>query len=226
MNLYLKLFYVFAFIPLLVSNLAAFTIPWTQKINNHTYTFEHLNEGDFSKDKQVCINAFSEAYKSIPLEALQVNNLTTFLENAFESEMKTLSQHKDTFYYVHVKDNDNVVGFITFEQDTHYDEKTKSTIKKPSGYISLLAVDPSYAKKGIGKTMVFDTLRKLVPNLQEIVLQTRSVNTIGRKFYEKLGFKEVSTKHQHEGINLDLYVTYKYTFIPEASHHYSKGSIP
>lgn len=197
------------FITTLLTSLHAIKKSWNEVIRNKTYTFEILDNNDStSEEKLVFIRSFSKQYENISLEVLQIKNLEQFLTQAFEGEAKALKNCKNGFTFIHVKDKEKIVALTTVEQDCEID-KTGALIQKPSGYISSLAVDPSYEGKGIGTKLV-QTALSLIHNLQCMKVNTRKINTKAIAFYKKLGFKETTERNVHEGLNKDLYEDLEY----------------
>ena len=94
---------------------------------------------------------------------------------------------KNTNVVVAVEGN-HVVGFAVMgylENEAHLD---------------LFGVDPDYQRKGVG-TKLIAWLEKtaLVSGIGIIYLETRLKNETGRKFYQKLGYKNIQRIHQYYG---------------------------
>jgi ribosomal protein S18 acetylase RimI-like enzyme len=192
-----------------ISSLFSITKSWDETIKNQSYTFEMLDKNDnVAADKNVFVAAFKKAYETISLEQLQITNLDEFLSNSFDGDQKLLEQEKNGFTFIHVKDKENTVACLTVEQDSETDA-TGNQIQKPSGYISILAVEPTYARKGIGEKLV-QTSFSLIPNLQKMKVNPRKINKTAIKFYKKLGFKKSSHREVHEGLNKNLYKDLEY----------------
>lgn len=85
--------------------------------------------------------------------------------------------------FVAEKKDGEVVGYIT----TRVDEETKI------GRIMNFAVDPKYQGRGIGSKLMSEALRYLKESGMEFVrIETLEQNVICRKFYPKLGFREIA----------------------------------
>jgi len=92
---------------------------------------------------------------------------------------------KSTYAVVAVE-GDHVVGFAVMsylENEAHLD---------------LFGVDPNYQRKGVGMKLI-EWLEKtaLVSGIGIIYLETRLKNKTGRKFYQKLGYKNIQRIHQY-----------------------------
>jgi len=92
---------------------------------------------------------------------------------------------KNTNVVVAVEEN-HVIGFAVMgylENEAHLD---------------LFGVDPNYQRNGIG-TKLIDWLEKtaLVSGIGIIYLETRLKNKTGRKFYQKLGYKNIQHIQQY-----------------------------
>lgn len=94
---------------------------------------------------------------------------------------------KNTNVVVAVEGN-HVVGFVVMgylENEAHLD---------------LFGVDPDYQRKGIGtKLIAWVEKTALVSGIGIIYLETRLRNETGRKFYQKLGYKNIQCIHQYYG---------------------------
>ncbi len=94
---------------------------------------------------------------------------------------------KNTNVVVAVEGN-HVVGFAVMgylENEAHLD---------------LFGVDPDYQRKGVGtKLIAWVEKTALVSGIGIIYLETRLKNETGRKFYQKLGYKNIQRIHQYYG---------------------------
>ena len=94
---------------------------------------------------------------------------------------------KNTDVVVAVEGN-HVVGFAVMgylENEAHLD---------------LFGVDPDYQRKGVGtKLIAWVEKTALVSGIGIIYLETRLKNEAGRKFYQKLGYKNIQRIHQYYG---------------------------
>ena len=55
--------------------------------------------------------------------------------------------------------------------------------------MSLIAVDPKYRKRGIGKSLLEEVVEQSKSaGMERLVLEVRKSNMVAIKFYEKLGF--------------------------------------
>ncbi len=92
---------------------------------------------------------------------------------------------KNTNVVVAVEGN-HVVGFAVMgylENEAHLD---------------LFGVDPDYQRKGVGtKLIAWVEKTALVSGIGIIYLETRLKNETGRKFYQKLGYKNIQRIHQY-----------------------------
>lgn len=70
----------------------------------------------------------------------------------------------------------------------------KSELKR-CGHLLNLAVDPPFRRQGVGSELVSALILYLEGNeVEDFWLEVRISNSIARKFYSKMGFKEVDTK--------------------------------
>ena len=63
------------------------------------------------------------------------------------------------------------------------------------GHLISIAVDPSHRKKGIGKNLMEEVLKKY----ERVWLEVRKSNTIAQSFYEKLGFVKTGVISNYYG---------------------------
>jgi ribosomal protein S18 acetylase RimI-like enzyme len=133
-------------------------------------------------EEKVFVNAFSEAYRAIPLEVLGVKSVQSFLTEAFNEERADLAKAEETIYFFSARVRDQVAALISFSPTEIPHEV----------YIRALAVDPSYKNQGIGKALVSLCTMQL-PDTVKLTLATRRVNTGACEFYKKLGFTEMNT---------------------------------
>ncbi len=81
---------------------------------------------------------------------------------------------------ISIKANGQIMGFAGFYCN---DDKDKNA------YLSLIAVDPKYRKRGIGKSLLEEVVEQSKSaGMERLVLEVRKSNMVAIKFYEKLGF--------------------------------------
>ena len=62
------------------------------------------------------------------------------------------------------------------------------------GHIVSIAVDPTYRQKGVGRTLVNNTLHRLeAASVNEVELEVRTTNTAAIHFWESLSIKPIGT---------------------------------
>ncbi|HPM42720.1 MAG TPA: GNAT family N-acetyltransferase, partial [Candidatus Omnitrophota bacterium] len=61
-------------------------------------------------------------------------------------------------------------------------------------YVHAIAVDPGYQRRNIGRDLMLDLVKNIVPGNAPIALQTGMDNVPAQNFYRNLGFKEVGRK--------------------------------
>lgn len=131
--------------------------------------------------KQILVASFMTAYEDVPLvdlnpEFKSTGDVRRFYQNYFESEFAHFKN--GSLIWVQAFIGEKLVGWATFSLE-----------ENNSVYMNLLAVDPAYQKRGIGKHLVFSICsEELFPSTERINVLLRSVNLQGRKFYERLGF--------------------------------------
>jgi len=124
-------------------------------------------------------------------DATQIGNLSrTAIEYELEwswTPQRVIKKIKDKNTNVVVAaEGNHVVGFAVIgylENEAHLD---------------LFGVDPNYRRRGVG-TKLIEWLEKtaLVSGIGIIYLETRLKNMTGRKFYQKLGYKNIQRIHQY-----------------------------
>ena len=151
-----------------------------------------------SAEKKVFIDAFSEAYKDIPLDVLKVENLQQFLNAAFEDEENDFASKQANTLFISAKDEkDRVVGFVSFDNNSDH------------VYIRSLSVDPEFQGYGLGKALVF-CFSNVFKNCRRLKLVTRKANSCARLFYTKIGF--IESAYIHQGLSPERYIGYEYSF--------------
>ncbi len=166
---------------------------------NQEITYEWEREPDREAFKRIMFDSFANCYKDIPKEVLRVSNVEEWLSNHFSDEfLEGLKKDECVYRLVTAKLDGKPAGYALFDL-SHCPEFI---------YISEMAVDPAYQRKGIGRGLVFSVL-KWFPKIEKIVLITRKVNTQARQFYSSLGFQ--STDYMENGYDPELYIGYDYT---------------
>lgn len=138
---------------------------------------------DLEKSQDVFIRSFMTAYEGIPLTELHPqfksrHDVRSFYEAYFKDELNNFA--KGRLFWVQAFLNNQLVGWATFELETH---------ESDAAYLNLLVVSPEHQRKGIGKYLTFSICSEtLFPNIQAINVLIRKVNLEGYNFYRKLGF--------------------------------------
>ena len=131
--------------------------------------------------KQILVASFMTVYEDVPLIDLNPDFKSTgdvrrFYQNYFESEL-THFEH-GALIWVQAFIGERLVGWATFALE-----------ENNRAYLNLLAVDPAYQKRGIGRHLVFSICsEELFPQTEAIHVLLRNVNLEGRQFYDRLGF--------------------------------------
>ncbi len=131
--------------------------------------------------KRILVTSFMAAYEDVSLVDLNPNFKSTgdvrrFYQDYFESEFAHFQN--GSLIWVQAFIEEQLIGWATFmlEESNH-------------AYMNLLAVDPLYQDRGIGKHLVFSICsEELFPNIEAINVLPRKVNLQGRLFYEHIGF--------------------------------------
>lgn len=147
--------------------------------------------------RDVFVQSFSVAYKDIPLTVLGINNLSEFLNAAFDDEEADIKQGNQRDHFIVVaRYNGALIGFSSFNAlDAH------------CYYIRQLSINPAFQGAGIGEQLVM-SVKKYDSQTHMLKLITRRANMQARNFYvKKLGFTE--SVYMHEGYNPEKYVGYE-----------------
>lgn len=81
---------------------------------------------------------------------------------------------------ISINENRQVIGFAGFYCN---DKKNKNA------YLSLIAVDPLYRNRGVGKCLLDEVVKRSKrAGMEHLILEVRRANNGAIKFYEKLGF--------------------------------------
>ena len=107
-----------------------------------------------------------------------------------------LSHQRDGSRFLVAVRNAKVVGYVIVEVVKTLDLLKLRLIKR--GHLLNIAVDPKYRRNSVGKTLVDASIRCLrKESVQEIWLEVRASNSIAKRFYLKMGFKETGRKNQY-----------------------------
>ncbi len=145
------------------------------------------NWGDINQaqSQDILVKSFMTAYEDVPLLQLSEHFRSTgdvrrFYKNYFFEELEHYKNGH--LFWVEAFFNDRLVGWATFELEPN---------EPNAAYMNLLAVDPEYQQKGLGRYLTFSICSEdLFPDINAINLLIRKVNTEGYKFYYKLGFSD------------------------------------
>jgi peptide alpha-N-acetyltransferase len=81
----------------------------------------------------------------------------------------------------------------------------KEGSKKKVGYIAMLAIDPAYRRKGLGRKLVDISINRMKENgADEVVLETEEQNVLALKLYESTLLIRHGI-HSHEEAAVILY---------------------
>ena len=168
--------------------------------SGETVTLDQCEEQDLPYCKEVFVTAFLEAYKDFSEEQLAVQDKQQFLQSAFSDVYDDF--HEGLQKILVAKLDGTIIGFAGF----------KPTDEPGQVYISQLAVTPAHWRSGIGKELVFASLR-LYENCSHLAVIPRRINQVARNFYLKLGFTE--SNYMHPGYNPQKYVGYEWHLAQE-----------
>lgn len=161
---------------------------------------------ELKKAESLFMESFFEIYSKIPLAKFgnikaevdtKAGNdaaITKFLQKAFNNEVEALE--KNEILCCIAKINGEVIGFATFEKTKNPEEI----------YVSQLAVAQEFQGKGIGRQLIFSILEKQ-KGIKKMVVITRKVNEVAKKFYHAIGFK--TSSYMHPDYNPAWYVGYE-----------------
>lgn len=137
------------------------------------------NLEDNQKIAAIGIKCWQEAYKDIFPDQL-LDNLS--LEKRLEHRLSWFNLTNKFSILAQIEDQ--IIGFCDFGES-----------RRPQfapGEIYSLYVLPEYKSQGIGKILSAEAIKQLRFNsLAPFIVTTLEVNLPARKFYEKLGFKEI-----------------------------------
>lgn len=158
-------------------------------------SFDWKKEGLLEEEKIVFLNSFREAYQDHSEKDLAVQDKQLFLEEAFSDLSEDYFSQK--VQMIVAKKEEKVIGLVAFEP----------TEVKGQLYIDHMAVDPKYWNRGIGKGLILSILNQF-PKVTSLVLITRRINDVARRFYQGLGF--IEAPYMHEGYNPERYIGYEF----------------
>ncbi len=133
-----------------------------------------LTERDFDE----AVRLYTEGYRNLELYAYtHPDDVRAYLEWMAERDGEGLLK---------AVSGKGMVGFIG--SDSHWFSKREG---KQVGAIHELVVTPDLRRRGIGRELIREAVRRfLMRGLDTVELWVGDGNTVARKFYEKLGFKE------------------------------------
>lgn len=106
--------------------------------------------------------------------------------DAFENEItKNMLAH-----YIVLIEDDVIVGYggVWYVMD--------------EGHITNVAIHPDYRKKGYGKVLVYEMMKRAIEgNLRQMTLEVRVSNVPAIKLYEKMGFESVGIRPKYYSDN-------------------------
>lgn len=108
--------------------------------------------------------------------------LAPWNQNQFMYEMK-----ENPYSYLFVAEQDEMIlGFIDF------------WITFETSCINQIAVVKGLRHKGIGSILLLDALERMkLTGVEIVTLEVRESNIIAQKFYQKMGFKQVTLKQNY-----------------------------
>lgn len=152
-------------------------------------------KGSLQAEESVFISSFHKVYQDIPLKALNIKNVYTFLQNTFNDERKDFAKNDSNTQWVIATKKDLIVGYASFDID----------LAEKIVYIRQLAVLPSQWRRKIGTNLVF-SIKDRYPEIKRISFVTRKINQGGIEFFKTLNFKK--SAFMHEDYNPELYEGY------------------
>ncbi|MCP5470306.1 MAG: GNAT family N-acetyltransferase [Chlamydiales bacterium] len=146
--------------------------------------------------RDVLVRSFMAEYENVPLVDLNpkfksIGDVRRFYEDYFDSELQHFANGE--LIWVQAFEGKKLLGWATFEME------------RDAAYMNLLVVDPKAQRRGVGEALTFAILSgELYPNLKEIRLLVRNVNTGGRIFYERLGFTGFEYERNDNFVDMSL----------------------
>ena len=129
------------------------------------------------------------------LDSIEYIERRSFNDPWSRSEFELSHQRDGSRFLVAVR-NAKVIGYVIVEVVKTLDLLKLRLTKR--GHLLNIAVDPKYRRYSVGKTLVDASIRYLrKESVQEIWLEVRASNSIAKRFYLKMGFKETGRKNQY-----------------------------
>ena len=129
------------------------------------------------------------------LDSIENIERASFNDPWSRSQFEFSHQRDGSRFLVAVR-NAKVVGYVIVEVVRTMDPLKLRLIKR--GHLLNIAVDPKHRRYSVGKTLVDASIRYLrKESVREIWLEVRASNSIAKRFYLKMGFKEVGRKNQY-----------------------------
>ncbi|MEM2158205.1 MAG: ribosomal protein S18-alanine N-acetyltransferase [Sulfolobales archaeon] len=124
------------------------------------------------------------------------------IQKVIEINLVTLPEHyTQDFWFDHLtawgkafivaEVDDKVVGYVMCRVESGIGHLKRGLIKM--GHVVSVAVLPDYRRRGIGKMMMEESMRRLKEyyNVSEVYLEVRVSNLPAINLYEKLGFRKL-----------------------------------
>jgi GNAT superfamily N-acetyltransferase len=144
----------------------------------------HANHTEFEKIGKLMVKVYSQL-EGFPKESEQPEYYK-MLANVGE-----LTNKPGTDLLVAVTDEGEIAGCVVYFNDIkYYGSDGTATFEKNTAGFRLLAVDPAFRGKGIGKMLTNECIRKAKRGkLDQIIIHTTKAMQTAWKMYEQLGFK-------------------------------------
>lgn len=159
-----------------------------------------MKDEDIEKLVEININAWKKAYKGI-IDKDILDNL---------DKNKKIEKWKNHYHIENIivaEENGKIMGYCRYS-----DEVASKPIAGADSEVMALYVDCEYQRMGIGKALIKEVIEKLkMLNKKSMIIWCLKKNRNARKFYEKIGGKQIQeTKYfEIEGRKYEE-VGYKY----------------
>lgn len=115
------------------------------------------------------------------------NRYAAFDGNTSEADLAIASHFPEGFWIA--EDNGTIVGFAYGHFKDVPDEILEKSRAKKVGYIQLMAVTPSYRRRGVGQSLLSNLLSEFKKAGADLVLLDCPAEAVEAKLlYEKMGF--------------------------------------
>jgi hypothetical protein len=159
---------------------------------------------DVGNERELFVSAFMNAYRyeKDHFDSIGIFDMRHYFVDVFNEEFTHVEQElqmSSPIYFVRAIVNNEVVGFITFNEE-----------RSGQIYIRWLAVSPACGRHGIGKGLV-DSIKKNVPDVRQLVLVTYKLDKPAMNFWKnKMSF--VPSDYSRQEYDSAMFQGYTYNF--------------